>query len=179
MKRAIKKGSSLYQYLDSINILETGSSDQIMLAKKSYWRAYKASWRKKNRKKLVGFTPYFNSSEVEILSEAATRHKRSRTKLIKECAFAYLDRRYLIPDVLQIRRIIKLLEMNYNTIQEMLESNLIPIETGKTLLEKLGTLEQMVRVELHNPKTLQQLLVDTIKKDQQQKDEFIKLLETV
>ena len=68
--------------------------------------------------------------------------------------------------------------MNFNIIQEMLDDNKIPTMAGKLLLDKLNTLELEIRRELHNPKTLKEL-IETIKKDPIQKKEFQKLLETV
>ena len=178
MKRAIKHTSSVNKYLDTLNILEKGSPEDIMAARKLYWRAYKAIWRQKNRAKLQGFTPYFSQEEVVMLNDAAKQHKRSRTQFIKEASLAYISKNYLVPDLLQIRKIIQLLQMNFNIIQEMLDDNKIPTMAGKLLLDKLNTLELEIRRELHNPKTLKEL-IETIKKDPIQKKEFQKLLETV
>ena len=89
MKRAIKHTSSVNKYLDTLNILEKGSPEEIMAARKLYWRAYKAIWRQKNRAKLQGFTPYFSQEEVVMLNDAAKQHKRSRTQFIKEASLAY------------------------------------------------------------------------------------------
>ncbi len=179
MKRVIKHTSSIYKFLDSLNILEKGSPEEIVAARKQYWRVYKALWRKENRHKLVGFTPYFTKEEVVILNDAAKLHKRSKTQFVKVASLAYISKNYLVPDILQIRKVIQLLQMNFNIIQEMLDENKIPIQAGKILLDKLNCLELQIRQELHSPKTLEQLIVDAIKNDPSKNEEFIKLLKTL
>ena len=64
--RSAKKKSSIYQYLDSINILESGTDDDISQARKKYWREYKAGWRRQKRKEEKELTTSWTADELKM-----------------------------------------------------------------------------------------------------------------
>src|ERR1039458_8038968 len=95
MKRAIKKKCGVYDYLNSTKVLETGSDQDIANARPAYWKAHQAEWRKRQRQETKEFTIVCTLSEAKDILEAARRHKRSRSKFIKESCLAYINKRYL------------------------------------------------------------------------------------
>jgi|ERR1035437_783158 plasmid maintenance system antidote protein VapI len=177
MRHVKKKG--IYDYLDSIKILESGNDEEITLARKKYWREYKAEWRRNKRKNEKELTTSWTGDELEELTNAAKKHKVSKTKFIKKSTLAYIDKRYIVPDQIEVRRIAQLLSITYNSIREMMDENALHMHTGKIILEKIFDLERQVLVSLNNPKTIEQLITETINKNPQAKFQLFHLLETI
>ena len=179
MKRKIKNKSSIYEYLDSTKVLESGTENDIAQARKKYWREYKAQWRKQKRKAEKELTTSWTVEELKIIGDVARKHKISKTEFLKMSALAYIDKRYIVPDAIEVRRIAQMLAMSYNLIQEMINENVLHLQTGKIILEKIFELEREVLVSLHNPKTLDQLITEAINKTPQTKARLYQLLETI
>lgn len=177
MKQTKNKG--IYEYLDSIKVLESGTDEDITLARKKYWREYKATWRRKKRKEEKELTTSWTTDELIELTKEARRHKVSKTNFIKTSTLAYIDKRYIVPDQIEIRRIAQLLSVTYNSIQEMINENALQLQTGKIILEKIFDLERQVLVSLHNPKTIEQLITETLNKNPQTRIHLYHLLETL
>ena len=177
MKRAKKKG--IYDYLESIKVLESGTDEDITLARKNYWREYKATWRRNKRKEEKELTTSWTADELTELTNEARRHKLKKTKFIKTSTLAYINKRYVVPDQIEVRRIAQLLSVTYNSIREMMDENTLHLQTGKIILEKIFDLERQVLVSLHNPRTIEQLITETVNKNPQTKTQLYHLLETL
>lgn len=178
MKRA-KNKSGIYDYLDSIKVLESGTEQEISQAREKYWREYKARWRKSKRKSEKEICTTWNGDELNVLTKEAKRHKQSRTKFIKSCTHAYINKSYIIPNQSEVRRISQLLAITYNSIREMIDENTLPFHTGKILSDKILQLEREVLVSLYNPKTLQDFIIDEIHKDASFKIRLYQFLQTI
>lgn len=152
MKRALKKKSSLYAYLNSTKVLETGSDQDIAMARKAYWKAYKAQWRKSERKELRQFVIALTANEARQVAAAAKMHKRSVTWFIKKSCFAYMTKQYLPVDPLALTTIRQLLAMNLNALHKLFDDNKLPFDSGRQLLAQMEELEQKVMNELYHPK---------------------------
>lgn len=174
MKGRSKKHSAFYEYLEPF--LEKGDEKQIALARKQYTRQYKARWRKQKRKFEKELTTSWNKDDLKMLSEAARNHKKSKTSFIKQATLAYINKSFIVPDLFTVREIAQLLTMNYNSIREMMDENALPLQTGKIVLEKIVDLERQVLISLHNPKTLEQLVTDAIKKKPKEKRPFVSVV---
>jgi hypothetical protein len=121
MKKAMKKKWGVYTYLHSTKVLETGSDLDIAITRKAYWKAYKAKWRKEKRTAEVEFTLTLTKEESEVMAKGARQHRQSKSRFIRNAAFAYLGRRYLVPDPLAIATIRQLLAMNYDALQMLFD----------------------------------------------------------
>lgn len=152
MKRAIKKQSGLYAFLEPY--LAQGSEEAIAKARKAYWKEYRAKWRKNKRKVEQVFAVSFTKSELHIINKAARTHKRSRTRFIKEAVMAYINQQYLVPDVVTVHEIKELLVVAYTHIHKLSEERLVPEVMGKYLLLKILEMEKAVTEKLNNPKTV-------------------------
>jgi len=175
-KRALKKKSGVYTYLNGTKVLETGSDLDIAKARKEYWTGYKAEWRRKQRQEAKEFTIVCSLQEAKEILETARKHKRSLSNFIKESCLAYLNKRYLVPDIVAINSIRQQLAMNNNTLQKFFDESKLSYQTGTTLLHQMSALEQTMLMELHNPKTLEQWITDMVRTTPEYKEILIALL---
>ena len=175
MKRKIKSGSGLWAYLESSGVLN-GPEEGIAMARKKYWSDFRARWRKQRRKEMKEFTVYFSPADLKVIAKAAVRHKMSRTGYIKRATLSYTDQVFLIPDLIEVRRISQLLAMTYNLLQQMMEEEKLSSQIGKTLQKKIDALEHEVLIRLKNPPTLQEWIEREVRKDRDLKDKILRLL---
>ncbi len=174
--RGGKKHSAYYKYLDPF--LEKGHTDEINKAKAEWRRKYKANWRKLNRKENKEITVPWTKNELKILLTESKKHKLSNTQFIKKAVMAYIDKRYIVPDVLVVRSLLQFLALEYNSIQEMISDNEISLQSGRLLMEKIDEQEKAIRIALLSPKTLEQLIAEAIRKDHSIKAHILNSLET-
>jgi len=163
MKRAPKKKSSIYQYLESF--LASGDEAAIRKARQDYKRKYSAEWRRQQRKKCKHYTIDYSPSEAKLVIDAARKHKSSTTSFIKKACFAYMNKRYLNKDVFTMNEIFQALTMNYSVIKNLLDDNIIQYQVGQALLQQMDKLESELSTTLRNPKLLDQLIIEAIKEN--------------
>ena len=152
MKRVIKKKSSIYCYLNSTKVLETGSDQDIAIARKEYWKAYKAEWRKTQRQKAQEFSIKCTLQEAKEIETAAKQHGISKNRFIKQACFGYMRKRYVPLDPYSLATIRLTLGQNCIALQTLFNQNLLPYDVGKRVITLMETLEAKVLFELHNPK---------------------------
>ena len=179
MKRALKKKSNIYAYLDSTKVLEVGTNEAITKAKHEYWKAYKAQWRKNQRKTTAQFTIVFTANESNQILIAAKKHKRSQSAFIKQACLSYVNQRFLVPDMYVFGEMRQILSMNYRALQKLFDESIIPYQTGKLLIEQMITLERTVLQQLRNPKTLEKWIEETVRNTPQYKEELFQLLQNI
>jgi len=151
MAKKTSKKTSIYSHLDSTKVLEHGTAAEVEAAKKAYWKAYKAAWRKCQRNQFKQFTIALTEPETKQIRVAAKKHKRSCSRFIKESCFAYINRAYLVIDVLAVRTIEQLLAMNYDALKQAFDAYLLPFDLGKALMAQMAELEERVVRELNHP----------------------------
>ena len=78
--------------------------------------------------------------------------------------------------MLAINSIRQQLALNLNSLQKLFDENKITYKTGAELLEQMTALEQTMLTELHNPKTLEQWIADTVHSRPEFKEILIALL---
>lgn len=175
--RGGKNHSAFYKYLDPF--LEKGNPVEIKKAKDEWRRKYKAAWRRLKRKENKEITIAWTKNELSILKAESKRHKLSCTKFIKQAVMTYTDKRYIVPEVLAVRTLLQYLAMEYNSILEMVSDKEINQQIGQVLMEKIDEQEKAIRVALYSPKTLEQLIIETVRKDYKAKSDIQQLLETL
>lgn len=174
-----KNINGVYAYLDSSGVLDGGTEEAITQARKKYWQQYKASWRKQKRAMEKEITISWNKEELQLLNKASKQHHTNRTKFIKSATIAYINKAYVVPNELEVRRISQYLAMVYNSIQDMIEVDTIPLQVGKILSEKILNLEHALLVSIRNPKTLDQLIAEAVQNNKEIKEHLYNLLETI
>lgn len=155
MKR--KKDGGLYAYLAATGVLETGDDARIKTAKRQYWTAYKAAWRKAQRASTVQLTVVLTPREAEAIRMAAVTHKRSKTSMVKHAAFAYLNKSYLVPDVITVRSMAQSIDMTCNAVQAALKDQQLDVTETKEMLLALRRIESTILPALNYPKTVEEL----------------------
>lgn len=155
MKRKVKHGSGLYQYLERVGVLEHGTDAEIKAAKRQYWNSRKAEAKRLKRKEQKSFTVFFTKAEMPIIIAAARSHKRSCTAFLKLAALAYLQRRYLAPDILLLGDIRQKLAMNYNQLKALIDQQRISGRAIEAAMQDLEMLERSILHQLENPISLE------------------------
>lgn len=179
MKRKFNSKSSIYSFLKSSGVLESGTPEEIKNARHQYWKEYKRKWRIQKRKCDSEFTIYFNDEELKEISTEAKRHKLSRTKFIKQACIAYLNKSFIVPDAKETKRIAQHLSMTYNSIQELIEENKIEFKSGKSILEAIYKLEREILPVINNPKSLEAGIKEHVLKNPINKNSLIDFINSI
>lgn len=131
------------------------SGDQAAIAQaKAQWRReYKAAWRKSKRKRDKEVTLCWTPAEYRELTHEAKRHNMNVTQYCKAAILGYMHRRYVVPNQLQVQKILQLLALTYNTLIEQEQST-------PQILKLLQELERDIRIRLFSPKSIEQVLTE-------------------
>ena len=148
-----KHTSGVWQFLELSGVLTTGSSEDIAQKRKEYWRNQKRIWKQERRKNETEFKICFTDTELKGIAKAASLHKMSRSRFIKQTALAYVGSGYVIPNIEELHKIKTALSLNYSALQEMVETDTVPYELGMELMQRIENLEQVVFEHLANSKS--------------------------
>lgn len=112
----------MWDYLDSLGVLENGSDEEIKAAKRAYRKGYFLLYKKKQREQKREYTISFSKEKGEYskISAAAKVHKRTVASFIRVAALAYIDKTYVVPDRLQIAQLEQLLLECLNEIKTII-----------------------------------------------------------
>jgi hypothetical protein len=120
MKTKNNKGA-MWEYLDQLGVLESGTDTEIKQAKRQYRKKYLLEYKRKQRKKRPEYTVNF-SSEKGIHSKvvrASEKHNMSVSQFLRLAVLAYLDRKYIVPNPDQIAKLEQMLSGCMNQIQQI------------------------------------------------------------
>ena len=173
MKRKVKSENSIYSHLQSSGVLEKGPHEEIQNVRKEYWKEYKRKWRVAKRRKEKEFTVSFKPDELKILTFEAKKHKLSRTQFIKDTTFAYINNSFIVPDLIEVKKISQLLAMTYNSVQNLFDANKLNFDLGRDIMESINRLERELLPILHNPKTVEEYIKMHIDKDEGNKAQLL------
>lgn len=116
----IRKNTSIWAYLDELGVLEIGSDEEIKQAKKQYWKKYFLEY-KRNRRKTISEFPISLSKkngEYSRVRREACSHNMTTTTFLKKSAFAYMEKRFLVPDREKLSRLLQMLSQILNEIRQ-------------------------------------------------------------
>ena len=148
-----KHTSGVWQFLELSGVLTTGSSEDIAQKRKEYWSGRKRLWKQERRKKETEFKICFTDTELKGIAKAASLHKMSRSRFIKQTALAFVSSGYVMPNIEELHKITTLLSLNYSALQELFETDAVPNLLGLELMQRMENLEQAVLHHLSNPKS--------------------------
>ena len=102
-----KNNSKMWEYLESLGVLEKGSAEEIETAKKAYRKNYLLSYKQKQRSHKPEFTINFSKEKGEFtkVEKEAKRHDLAITGFIHLATLAYINQTYLVPNALQISKL--------------------------------------------------------------------------
>jgi hypothetical protein len=143
MKRRSKEKSSLYAYLDSLGVLESGDDKAIEAAKRQYWSMVKSKWNKDKRKTFKAFTVYLDTKEAKVVQAASIQQHSSATNFIKQSALSIAARgRYT--DATTIGEIRQLLVNHYHHIEQYADAIGLSSAQSQHFLQDTRRLEEGV-----------------------------------
>ena len=175
MSRRTKK-NGLYADPEFLKALESGIDGNIRAARENYYRKYKATWRRIQRRSTKSFCVSLSKHEYGKIKAGAERHKMSCTRFLKQGALAYILKKYIIPDILAVGTIKQEITVAISLIRKLLDDNLLPYQLANNILLRLTSLEQKVLFDLECPKTLEQLIIETITENPEYRNKILDLL---
>lgn len=98
---------------------------------------------------------------------------------MKTAVLAYINNSFIIPDEYVVRQIQQLLSMQNNMMQNCVEEGNISTNQGKILIGHIQQLEREILVLLHNPKTLEQWIIEVIQEFPSRKSEIYQVLDNI
>ena len=141
MKRKIKKGSTIYSFLDKQGVLENGNDELIEIAKKRYWSDFRKEYKKIKRKESKSFEIFFNFKEAKIINSEASKYHTTPPNYIKQSAL--LNKKSIV-DHVAIGEIRELVIMHHNTLLAISEENGLAEPIGGQLLNQASLIEKRV-----------------------------------
>ncbi len=176
MKRKVNKENTIFKHLQTNGVLEKGTHEETQKIRSEYWKEYKRKWRVAKRRIDKEFTISFNPDELKVLTYESKKHKLSRTQFIKETTFAYINNSFIVPDILEVKRISQILAMTYNSVQDLFDANKLNFDLGRDIMESINRLEREILPLLHHPKTLEEYIKLHIAKDGRNKAQLLEIL---
>ena len=156
-----KNNSAMWDYLESLGILEKGTDEEIKAAKKAYRKIYFLKYKQKQRENKPEFSVYFSNENGEYgrVESAAKKHNMTVTAFIKKAVMAYIEQKYIIPDPLQIGKLEQVLSECLNEVQKIVKTKerfLFDREDKYKAIEKrIEKLESEIDFIFRNPKMAQ------------------------
>jgi hypothetical protein len=152
-----KNNKGIWEYLDSIGILEKGTDAEIKEAKLKYRKKYLLKYKQNQRSKKPEFNINFSNEKGEYhnVEYAAKAHKMSITAFIRSAVLAYLNQRYVVPNQGQIAHLEQILSNCLNEIQTIVrikDKYYFEKESKMELIEKrIERLEAEINQIFRNP----------------------------
>lgn len=117
----VHKGQTggMWDYLDSVGVLEKGTDAEIKAAKRAYRKKYFLEYKRNQRKRKPEYTINFrdDNGENSRILIAAQRHNMTVPQFLREAVFGYLERKFVVPNALQVAQLEQLLSHVLNEIQ--------------------------------------------------------------
>ena len=157
---------------------QRGNEAEIFLAKKEYRRLYKRQWRNEFRAANKELTISLNKEELKEVKNEAGKHKFAITQFIKQAVFGYINKRYIPINKNEINKILQLVALSYNCIEELKEEHKVNNEIAAVLQETINHLDHELHVILNSPNTLWHILSNTLTEYPYIKQELILYLES-
>jgi hypothetical protein len=157
-----KTNNGLWEYLEKLGILENGTDEEIKAAKKTYRKEYLLKFKQNQRKHKPEFTVNFSNEKGEYnkVESAAKNHKMTITAFIKKATIAYLNQKFIVPNLDQIAKLEQILSQCLNEIQSIVKiKDRFFWERDKRLEKienRIAKLEKEINHVFRNPPLLQQ-----------------------
>ena len=184
MSNAKKHIGGMWEYLDSIGVLENGTDEQIKKAKKEYRKIYFTKHKRKQRALKREFTLKFSKEKQEFSKVECTakQHNIKITEFLKSDVLAYINKTYIVPDRSKIWELEQLLSQCLNEIQTIVkqrERYSYEREQKYELIEKrIEKLEEEINQVLKQPFTIEELVIKGIKEKPTLKEQLLAILTT-
>ncbi len=158
---------------------EKGDDAAIKRAKADYRRQYKARWKKEKRKVDKEITTSWTKTELKELTIEAKRHSLSLAGFIKQSVLAYMSKSYLVANKKEVDKILQLVGMMYNRIENLVDEQSITRVMGIEIKEELYKLEREVRIQLISPYTLEQTIQNHLQNKPEAKTQLLNFIQSL
>lgn len=138
----------MYSFLEQKGLLDAGDNQSIQEGKKQYWAEYRRKWKKAKRQQNKSYTILLNDHENRVVIREATNHHTSPTGYIKKAAVTGKQ----IADPVAIGELRALLYTHYNTLQTLIDENVLTEDMADSLLEEVTEIEKKTFALLPPPK---------------------------
>lgn len=182
MNNPKKQKGGMWEYLDSIGVLEKGSDEEIKQAKKAYRKKYFTLHKRKQRALKREFTIRFSNENGEFINVAnsAKQHNLKISEFLKSAIMAYINQSFVVPDHWQLAQLEQLLAQCLNEIQGIVrqkERYSFDREYKYELIEKrIGKLEDEIHTVLKNPYTIEEIVIRGIGEKPSLKEALLAIL---
>jgi len=178
-----RTNSGLWEYLESLGILERGTDEEIKAAKKAYRKEYLLKYKQKQRSRKPEFTVSFPNEKGEYnrVEYAARNHKMTITAFIRAATIAYISKTFIVPDRGQIARIEQMLAQFLNEIKTIIwqkERFYWQREQKYEAIEKRITkLEEEIELFIRQPLPIDEFVKKAISKDPTLKEQILNIID--
>lgn len=152
------KHKKLLQFLASSGALAPGDPERIRVAKREYRRAYMRDYLRGYRDRKVVVRCSFDGEELARLDAGARVHGTRRATFLKRSAFAYLNRRYLVPNAQSVAYLEQELSTAASDLRELARRSVDGILGRRSqllgLVARVEELERLVRTALREPEDI-------------------------
>lgn len=158
--RRPKKSSPFWDYLDASGVLEKGSDEEIKAVKRQYRKQYLLRYKrtKRNDSKEYTISIKKESHELSKVTKEAKRHGMPVPTFILNALYAYMERKYIVPNPYQVASLEQLLSECLNEIRSIAQSRDRFFWDAEMKLERIEKkviqLEKIIEEALRNPTPL-------------------------
>jgi len=139
----------MYEYLQSKGLLEHGTTDEIVAAKKLYWASVRKAWKQQHRKEYKSYTISFNNKHQRLLENASIQTNSSVTMVIKNVCLHLLTNTPNI-DKKIIGKIREVLVLFHTDLQSLSDKSNQTNGLIGAIIDKFNTLETTILSLLKN-----------------------------
>lgn len=140
MRRYQKKGTGLYEYLDSAGVLSNGTDEEIKKQKAIYWTNYRKQWKKNKRQQSKVYVLMVSFSEARFINQKANQLSVTPVSFIK---YAALSDNELLGPVL-LGKVREQLILYGSRIEEILSEMSITDNLKNIIVEQIAQMEKSV-----------------------------------
>lgn len=172
----------MWEYLESLGILEKGTDEEIKMAKKAYRKKYLANYKKEQRLSKPEFTINFSNEngEYDRVEHASKNHKMPITGFIRQATMAYISKTYVVPDKMGIAHIEQMLAGCLNEIQTIVRQkeryHFDREQKFEAIEKRIERLEEEIERFIKRPLPIEEFVKRAVIKDPTLKEQILAIL---
>lgn len=156
MSKPIKRGTGLWEYLESSGVLAHGSDKDIENAKRAYKKEYYRTYRKKRKESHVEVSVTVPRKIYQRYKKKADKRHQSIGGYLLDAAIAYHKQKFLVPDpayVAKLRQRLRLVSTDISMMTRHMKKLSQPelYQLYQSLGERISYLEEYIEDTLQNP----------------------------
>jgi hypothetical protein len=177
-----KNNKGMWEYLDSLGILEKGTDAEIKMAKKAYRKKYLLIHKQKQRLRKPEFIVNFSNEngEYDRVEHASIGHKMTITGFIREATMAYISKTFVVPDRMGLAHIEQMLSNCLNEIQTIVRQkeryHFDREQKFEAIEKRIEKLEEEIEQFVRRPLPIEEFVKRAVIKDPRLKEQILTIL---